>query len=127
MNMPQDGDRPGEAASRMLQLLNACFTVQALHVVAALGIADRLAEGPATVDDLAAATGAHQPHEVDRDRCRHQADGAIVNDESHHLGVQAGAQAAGQGGTEIGSHRRREVRGRQAGDAFTVEEGHRGR
>jgi DNA-binding transcriptional ArsR family regulator len=45
----------------MLQLLNACLTVQALHVVAALGIADRLAEGPATVDDLAAATGAHRP------------------------------------------------------------------
>jgi hypothetical protein len=45
----------------MLQLLNACFTVQALHVVAALGITDRLAAGPATVDDLAAATGAHRP------------------------------------------------------------------
>ena len=59
--MPKDGNRPGEAASRMLQLLNAFFTVQALHVVAALGIADRLAAGPATVDDLAAATGAHQP------------------------------------------------------------------
>ena len=59
--MPQDGDQPGEAASRMLQLLNAFLTVQALHVVAALGIADRLAEGPATVDDLAAATGAHRP------------------------------------------------------------------
>ena len=59
--MPTDGDQPGEAASRMLQLLNACFTVQALHVVAALGITDRLAAGPATVDDLAAATGAHRP------------------------------------------------------------------
>jgi hypothetical protein len=45
----------------MLQLLNAFLTVQALHVVAALGIADRLAAGPATVDDLAAATGAHRP------------------------------------------------------------------
>ena len=45
----------------MLQLLNGCLTAQALHVVAALGIADRLAAGPATVDDLAAATGAHRP------------------------------------------------------------------
>jgi hypothetical protein len=59
--MPKDGDQPGEAASRMLQLLNAFLTVQALHVVAALGIADCLAEDPTTVDDLAAATGAHRP------------------------------------------------------------------
>ena len=45
----------------MLQLLNAFLTVQALHVAAALGIADRLADGPVAVDDLAAATGAHRP------------------------------------------------------------------
>ena len=53
--------RPGEAAARMLQLLNAGLTAQALHVVAALGIADRLAGGPAAIDDLAVATGAHRP------------------------------------------------------------------
>jgi hypothetical protein len=45
----------------MLQLLNAGLTTQALHVIAELGIADRLADGPAAIDDLAAATGAHRP------------------------------------------------------------------
>lgn len=59
--MANDPGRPGQAASQMLQLLNAFLTVQALHVAAALGIADGLADGPATVDDLAAATGAHRP------------------------------------------------------------------
>jgi len=45
----------------MLQLLNACLTAQGLYVIAELGIADRLADGPALIDDLAAATGAHGP------------------------------------------------------------------
>ena len=44
---------PGEAPSRMLQLLNSFVTVQALHVAAALGISDLLADGPMTLDDLA--------------------------------------------------------------------------
>ena len=52
---------PGEAPSRMLQLLNSFVTVQALHVAAALGISDLLADGPMTLDDLAAATGTHAP------------------------------------------------------------------
>jgi hypothetical protein len=47
--------------ARMLQLLNACLLAQALHVVAALGIADRLVDGPLATDELAAATGAHGP------------------------------------------------------------------
>jgi hypothetical protein len=59
MTTADDLARAGEATTRMLQLLNACLTTQALHVVATLGIADRLAGGPATIDDLAAATGAH--------------------------------------------------------------------
>ena len=59
MSTVDDSARPGEASSRMLQLLNAFLTVQALHVVAALGIPDRVADGPAALDDLAAATGAH--------------------------------------------------------------------
>ena len=42
-------------------MLNAFLTVQALHVVAALGIPDQMANGPAAVDDIAAATGAHPP------------------------------------------------------------------
>jgi SAM-dependent methyltransferase len=45
----------------MLGLLNAFLTVQALHVAAVLGIADLLAGGPATVDELASSTGAHAP------------------------------------------------------------------
>lgn len=45
----------------MLQLLNAFLTVQTLHVAAALGIPDLLANAPATVDSLAVATGAHRP------------------------------------------------------------------
>jgi hypothetical protein len=61
MAMTSDPDGPGEASSRMLQLLNAFLTVQALYVAAALGIADRLADGPKAVDDLAAATSAHRP------------------------------------------------------------------
>ncbi len=56
--MPNDPGRPGEPASRMLQLLNAFLTVQALHVAAALGIPDLLADAPATLDSLAADTGA---------------------------------------------------------------------
>src|SRR5436309_5615339 len=59
--MASDSSRPEDVASRMLQLLNGFLTVQALHAAAALGVADLLADGPADVDDLAAATGAHGP------------------------------------------------------------------
>ena len=59
--MPNDPGRPSEAASRMLQLLNAFLTVQTLHVAAALGIPDLLADAPATADSLAVDTGAHPP------------------------------------------------------------------
>jgi len=38
----------------MLQLLNAFLTVQTLHVAAALGIPDLLADAPATVDSALA-------------------------------------------------------------------------
>ena len=41
----------------MLQMLNAVLLVQGLHVAAALGIADQLAGGAKSVDDLANATG----------------------------------------------------------------------
>jgi hypothetical protein len=60
LSMPNDSGPSEDAPARMLQLLNAFLTVQALYVAAALGIADLLDEGPATVDDLAAATGAHR-------------------------------------------------------------------
>lgn len=59
--MATDPGRPGDASLRMLQLLNAFLTVQAIHVAAALNIADLLAARPATIDDLAAASGAHRP------------------------------------------------------------------
>ena len=42
----------------MLQMLNAFLTVQALHVTAALGIADQLTAGPRNIDDLASTTRA---------------------------------------------------------------------
>ncbi|GAC1401262.1 MAG: methyltransferase [Chloroflexota bacterium] len=45
----------------MLQLLNAFLPVQALGVVARLGIADELAHGPKSLDHLASVTGAHGP------------------------------------------------------------------
>jgi hypothetical protein len=44
----------------MLQMLNAFLPVQALHVAAALGIADQLAAGPRGVDELASITGAQR-------------------------------------------------------------------
>lgn len=56
--LANDPGRPGEASSRMLQMLNAVLLVQGLHVAAALGIADQLAGGARGVDDLAKATGA---------------------------------------------------------------------
>jgi 3-amino-4-hydroxybenzoate 4-O-methyltransferase len=45
----------------MLRLITGSWVTQALHVAAALGIADRLAEGPAGSAELAAASGAHAP------------------------------------------------------------------
>lgn len=45
----------------MVQMLNAQAVVQALYVAAELGIADLLAEGAKTSDQLASATGAHGP------------------------------------------------------------------
>src|SRR6266550_4380945 len=47
---------PHEPAADMLRMLNAFLTVQALHAVSSLGIADLLHEEPQTVDALAAAT-----------------------------------------------------------------------
>jgi SAM-dependent methyltransferase len=58
--MASDPIHAGDAPARMLRLLNSFLTVQALHTVAALGIADLLADEPRTADDLAAAIGAHR-------------------------------------------------------------------
>jgi len=54
---PQPG-RPLPAPAQMLGMLNGFLTVQALHVAAVLGIADLLASGPQSADNLASATGA---------------------------------------------------------------------
>ena len=43
----------------LMRLVNGYQVSQAIHVVATLGIADLLMEGPRTSDDLAAAAGAH--------------------------------------------------------------------
>lgn len=47
-----------QPSAEMLRMLNTFVTVQALHVAAFLGVADLLAAGSKTVDELAAATKA---------------------------------------------------------------------
>jgi len=47
-----------EPSAEMLRMLNSFLTVQALHVAAFLGLADLVAAGPKSVDELAAATEA---------------------------------------------------------------------
>jgi hypothetical protein len=47
-----------QPSAEMLRMLNSFLTVQALHVAAVLGVADLLAAGSKTVDELAAATKA---------------------------------------------------------------------
>jgi len=44
----------------IMRLVNGYQVSQALHVVAVLGIADLLADGPRASDDLARATGTHE-------------------------------------------------------------------
>ncbi|MCL2393614.1 MAG: hypothetical protein FWC87_02910 [Acidimicrobiaceae bacterium] len=61
MSSTTESGSPTQASAQMLQMLHAFLTVQGVHVAAVLGIADLLADGPRTVDDLAEATGAHGP------------------------------------------------------------------
>jgi SAM-dependent methyltransferase len=56
---PADADR--RAARELLELIDASWVTQACYVTARLGIADLLAAGPRTAEDLAAATGTHAP------------------------------------------------------------------
>lgn len=53
----------GEPSPRdvLLRMTNAYQVSQAIHVAAALGIADLLENGPRSADDLAEATGTHAP------------------------------------------------------------------
>jgi len=52
------GDSAAQPSAEMLRMLNSFLTVQAIHVAASLGVADLLAGGPRTVDELAAASKA---------------------------------------------------------------------
>lgn len=46
-------------AAQMLRMLNGYWTVQALYAAALLGVADSLADGPRSVEELAHESGAH--------------------------------------------------------------------
>jgi hypothetical protein len=48
-------------SATLRRLVNGYQVSQAIHVAATLGIADKLADGPRTSDELAAAVGAHAP------------------------------------------------------------------
>lgn len=52
-------DSEAAAASELHRMVNGFQLAQAIHVAAALGVADHLASGPRSSDDLAAAVGAH--------------------------------------------------------------------
>ena len=56
-----DVEHAADPHRRIAQLLTGHCVEQALHVAAGLGIADRLADGAVSSDDLARATGAHGP------------------------------------------------------------------
>jgi hypothetical protein len=60
MSLTTQPGPPTQASAQMLQMLHGFIAVQAVHVAALLGIADLVADGPLSVDDLAAATGAHR-------------------------------------------------------------------
>src|SRR3954468_8876818 len=46
---------------QMLQLISGFWIARCVYVVAKLGIADLIADGPKSADELAAAAGAHGP------------------------------------------------------------------
>ena len=46
-------------SATLRRLVNGYQASQAIHVAATLGVADHLADGPRTSDELAAAVGAH--------------------------------------------------------------------
>jgi orsellinic acid C2-O-methyltransferase len=53
------GDDSTVAARRLLDLINGAWMAQAIHVAARLEVADRLAGGAQSAEELARATGAH--------------------------------------------------------------------
>jgi hypothetical protein len=50
-----------EAAARLLELIQMRLISEAIHVAAALGVADLLAAGPKSADELSKATGTSAP------------------------------------------------------------------
>ena len=61
MTAGHESPRPQQPAARMVQMLNAQILAQALYVAAQLGVADLLAGGRRSADELAGATGTHGP------------------------------------------------------------------
>jgi SAM-dependent methyltransferase len=57
--VPTEAERA--AATTMLRMIWGIHISRSVHVVAKLGIADLLADGPASSEELARATGTHQP------------------------------------------------------------------
>lgn len=56
---PRQPKSPGEAAGQMIRLVTGYWTSQAIYVAAKLDIAERLADGPRSIDELAEATETH--------------------------------------------------------------------
>jgi O-methyltransferase domain/Dimerisation domain len=54
-------DSERAASMALLRMISGIHVSRAVYVAAALGIADLLADGPATASDLARATGTHEP------------------------------------------------------------------
>src|SRR5262245_41186525 len=61
MNDRDNGTNGASVRARMFELVGAVPVVQAIHVVARLGIADLLSGGPKRADELAREVGAHGP------------------------------------------------------------------
>src|ERR671932_578547 len=52
---------PSTPSEQLIRLARGFWVSQALYVAAELGLADLLADGPRTADDLASTAGAHAP------------------------------------------------------------------
>jgi hypothetical protein len=58
---PQDAHHEPPPPVQLLQLMNGYWVTQSIAVAAELRLADELASGAATAEELAAATGTHAP------------------------------------------------------------------
>jgi hypothetical protein len=59
-NLPK-GNLPSKHQQALMQMINGHWVAQMIHVAARLGIADLVADGPRSVDELAQITGTHAP------------------------------------------------------------------